>query len=50
MIDFETIKFLSQKYQTRMDNVVREYFLHLFCHFYTIKKNRKIYISKEGRL
>lgn len=30
MIDFETIKVLSKKYQTRIDNVAREYIQHLF--------------------
>jgi len=46
MIDFETIKLLSQKYQTRMDNVGREYFQHLFLSFlYSQKESENLYFK-----
>lgn len=46
MIDLETIKLLSQKYQTRIDNIIREYFQHLFLSLlYSQKESEDIYFK-----
>lgn len=46
MIDLETIKILSQKYQIRIDNIIREYFQHLFLSFlYSQKESEDIYFK-----
>jgi predicted nucleotidyltransferase component of viral defense system len=46
MISFEEIEKLAKKYQTSRENILREYFQHLFlAYFYRQKESEKIYFK-----
>jgi len=48
MIDFEIIKNLAKKYQTRIDNIVREYIQHLFLSALYKQKGCENFCFKGG--
>lgn len=50
MLDFEYLKKLAIKFQTRQENIVREYLQHLFLSFlYKLKGAENLFL-KVGRL
>lgn len=48
MIDFETIKNLARRDQTRIDNIIREYIQHLFLSSLYRQKEANYFYFKGG--
>ena len=48
MVDYQLIKQLSVKYQTREENVLREYLQHLFLYYFYLQSGSKHFLFKGG--